>query len=212
MTKTTQETINDSLQPLPKNVLLKYTGISVVIALLALVTIILPAEYNIDPTGIGHQLGLTVFNSEKANSENLSAEKASSEKLSSEKASAEETPSKVNPTKENQLTVIKKTETIAVIVPPERGVEYKFTLLQYQKMTYEWKTDGAVLYFDLHGEPEGDTTGYFESYAIATLSEMEGSFTAPFTGVHGWYWKNTSSKPVTVQLIVAGDYSEHGLK
>ena len=202
MTKTTQETINDSLQPLPKNVLLKYTGISVVIALLALVTIILPAEYNIDPTGIGHQLGLTVFNSEKA----------SSEKLSSEKASAEETSSKVNPTKENQLTVIKKTETIEVIVPPERGVENKFTLLQYQKMTYEWKTDGAVLYFDLHGEPEGDTTGYFESYAIATLNEMEGSFTAPFTGVHGWYWKNTSSKPVTVQLVVTGDYSEHGLK
>ena len=79
-------------------------------------------------------------------------------------------------------------------------------------MEYVWITDGEPLYFDLHGEPEGDTTGYFESYAIATLAEMKGSFTAPFTGVHGWYWKNNSDSPVAVQLIVKGEYAEHGLK
>ena len=32
---------------------------STVVAAIALVTLILPAEYNIDPTGIGHKLGLT---------------------------------------------------------------------------------------------------------------------------------------------------------
>ena len=79
-------------------------------------------------------------------------------------------------------------------------------------MRYEWLTDGEPLYFDLHGEPEGDTTDYFESYAIATLSEMKGSFTAPFDGSHGWYWKNTSDKPVAVQLFVDGQFTVIGLK
>ena len=41
---------------------------------------------------------------------------------------------------------------------------------------------------------------------------MKGSFTTPFSGVHGWYWKNTSDVDVTVQLTVNGGYSEHGLK
>ena len=85
-------------------------------------------------------------------------------------------------------------------------------MAQYEKMTYEWLTDGEPLYFDLHGEPEADTTGYFESYAIATLSGMKGSFTSPFNGAHGWYWKNNSDQPVTIQLIVAGQFKVIGLK
>ena len=79
-------------------------------------------------------------------------------------------------------------------------------------MTYEWLTDDEPLYFDLHGEPEGDTTGYFESYAIATLAEMKGSFTAPFDGSHGWYWNNESDKPIAIQLIIKGQYTVIGLK
>jgi hypothetical protein len=79
-------------------------------------------------------------------------------------------------------------------------------------MTFEWMTDGEPLYYDLHGEPEGDTTGYFESYTIATNSEVKGSFTAPFAGSHGWYWKNKSDKPIAVQLMVKGEYEVIGLK
>ena len=159
--------------------LVKYTLFSVVFAAVILLTVILPAEYNIDPTGIGHKLGLTVFN-------NKQAETSGQPTLAS--------------------------ETITVIVPAGRGVEYKFIMAQYQKLEYEWRTDSEALYFDLHGEPQGDTTGYFESYAIATLRKMKGSFTAPFTGSHGWYWKNTSDTPVKVILTVKGDYSTHSLK
>jgi hypothetical protein len=163
--------------------LLKYTFFSLVFAAVTLLTVILPAEYNIDPTGIGHKLGLTVFN--------IKAETSNS-----------------NPAEEPKKAI----ETINVTVPAGLGIEYKFVMAQYQKIEYEWITNGPVLYFDLHGDPEGDTTGYFESYAIATLDEMKGSFTAPFSGQHGWYWKNTSSSPVTVQLIVKGEYAKHGLK
>jgi len=173
---------------LTNSALLKYTIFSIVFAAFTLLIIILPAEYDIDPTGIGHELGLTIFHQGKD-------------------ASADQLLTPVAPKKSKG-----DSETIEVLVPAGRGVEYKFIMAQYQKLEYEWITDGSALYFDLHGEPEGDKTGYFESYAIATLSEMKGSFTAPFSGSQGWYWKNTTDSPITVQLIVKGEYSTHGLK
>ncbi len=160
--------------------LLKSTVAASVVAIIVFVCFILPAEYNIDPTHIGHKLGLTAL------------------------AHHDEAETSVKAQSQQQV--------IEVTVPAGRGIEYKFQMAQYDKMTYEWLSDGASLYFDLHGEPQGDTTGYFESYAIATLSEMKGSFTAPFNGSHGWYWKNTSNKPVAIQLTVEGQYEVIGLK
>jgi hypothetical protein len=176
--------------------LVKYTIMSIAFAIFILFTIVLPAEYNIDPTGIGKKLGLTVFNEVTNTSTTFASSPLSSLESLEKTADITKNISKV----------------INVTVPAGRGVEYKFTMQQYQKLTYQWQTDSTALYFDLHGEPEGDTTGYFESYAIATLQTMEGSFTAPFSGVHGWYWKNASDKPVKVQLTVKGEYSQHGLK
>ena len=165
--------------------LVKSTIAATIIAAVVFVCFILPAEYNIDPTHIGHKLGLTAL-----------AHHEDEPTLATQGAAVTE--------QGQQVTE----ET----VPAGKGIEYKFQMDQHDKMTYEWLTDGEPLYFDLHGEPEGDTTGYFESYAIATLSEMKGSFTAPFTGSHGWYWKNTSEQPVAIQLIVKGQYTVIGLK
>jgi hypothetical protein len=176
--------INPQTITLTNAALIKYTLFSLIFAAVTLLTVILPAEYNIDPTGIGHKLGLTVFNEVKT------------EILTSNSADKSENVPKI----------------IEVTVLAGSGVEYKFFMEQYQKLEYKWITDGTPLYFDLHGEPKGDTTGYFESYAIATLDKMKGSFTAPFTGSHGWYWKNKTDTPVTVQLIVKGQYTKHGLK
>jgi hypothetical protein len=168
---------------LTTSALLKYTFFSIIFAAMILLTIILPAEYNIDPTGIGKQLGLTVFSEVKTESIN------------------------------NEPTDIGLTsQTIEVIVPAGRGVEYKFIMAQFKKLEYEWTSNNAPLYFDLHGEPKGDTTGYFESYTIATSNEMKGSFTTPFAGSHGWYWKNTTETPITIKLIIKGEYISHSLK
>lgn len=162
--------------------LIKATVTSFVIAVITLVLFVLPAEYNIDPTGIGAKLGLTVFNQE-----------ATSTPSASESSDGE-------------------MDVVTVTIPAGRGVEYKLAMQQYQKVTYQWETEEGQLYFDLHGEPEGDTTGYFESYAIATSSAMKGSFTVPFTGSHGWYWRNNSDKDINVQLIIEGEYVIQGLK
>jgi hypothetical protein len=171
-------------QTLSARSLIKHIFIAILLAATVLITVILPAEYNIDPTGVGEQLGLT----------------------------------KLAP--ENQITIVAAStntavqakDEITVIVPPKRGVEFKFSMNQYDKMTYKWHSDDGAIYHDLHGEPKGDTTGYFESYTITTAAKMEGSFTAPFTGSHGWYWKNTTDNPITISLTTSGQYQVQGLK
>ena len=165
--------------------LIKASVAATIVAAIALLTLILPAEYNIDPTGIGQRLGLTVL-----------------------AQSAEASP--VDPESVPEST--ESQQVIEITVPANKGIEYKLQMGQYDKVTYEWMTDGSSLYFDLHGEPDGDTTGYFESYAIATLDTMKGSFTAPFSGSHGWYWKNTSNNAVAIQLILNGRFQIIGIK
>ena len=177
---------------LSNKALTKYTFISLLFALFVLVIVILPAEYNIDPSGIGHTLGFTVFHEVKVTT--LEANTLQNTVQNTVKHS------------------VLRSEIIEVTVPANRGVEYKFKMTKYQKLNYEWITASNALYFDLHGEPEGDTTGYFESYVIAKVNEMQGSFTTPFSGSHGWYWKNETDEPVVIKLIVRGEFTEHGLK
>ncbi|PCJ46274.1 MAG: hypothetical protein COA74_13985 [Gammaproteobacteria bacterium] len=165
--------------------IIKASLIALVVASIVFVTIILPAEYNIDPIGAGKAMGLTVLSGETS--------------VDSIKPPINEQSSGYQ---ENQITLI---------VLPGKGVEYKFTLQKYGNLRYEWSTNGGSLYFDFHGEPKGDTTGYFESYTIATTHEMKGSMTVPFEGVHGWYWENTSDKEITVTLKTQGNYELIGL-
>ena len=56
-----------SFEDLPTSAqLLRSTGIAIAAAAVILVTVVLPAEYNLDPTGIGGVLGLTEMGEIKA--------------------------------------------------------------------------------------------------------------------------------------------------
>jgi len=166
--------------------LLKPTLIAAIIAAITLVLFILPAEYNIDPTGLGEKIGLTILANNATQSKTTIAATESKDES--------------------------RNDTVEVIVPAGRGIEYKFQLGTQQTMKYQWQTDGENLHLDLHGEPEGDTTGYFESYTIASAKEMSGQFTTPFTGVHGWYWRNDTKQDIKVTLTTSGTYQVLGLK
>lgn len=161
--------------------LIKASIAAVIIAIVVTVLVILPAEYNIDPTGIGGALKLT----------------------SIAQASEVTTVEEVAPT---ELTVPERSDTVTIEIPIRKGLEYKLLMEKYAHLEYEWTTDGEELYFDFHGEPRGDTTGYFESFAITTSNNMKGSLTAPFAGSHGWYWKNETDTPVMVTLSIKGNY------
>ncbi len=97
-------------------------------------------------------------------------------------------------------------DTISVTIPARGDKEYKLYVEQGQTIEYLWRTDGSALFFDFHGEPDGDTSGYFESFGKSTESESRGSLAAPFSGTHGWYWKNDTSSDVVIVLKVNGSY------
>ena len=105
-----------------------------------------------------------------------------------------------------EQAVPERSDTVTIEIPIHKGLEYKLLMEKYAHLEYEWSTDGEALYFDFHGEPRGDTTGYFESFAITTSNNMKGSLTTPFAGSHGWYWKNETDAPVIVTLSIKGNY------
>ena len=65
-------------------------------------------------------------------------------------------------------------DSISVTIPARGDKEYKFYLAQGATLEYSWQTDGTELFFDFHGEPEGDTSGYFESFEKSTDSKSNG--------------------------------------
>lgn len=104
-------------------------------------------------------------------------------------------------------------EEIKIIVPASGEKEYKFRMQKDKQIEYLWKINNDTkLYYDFHGDPEGATNGYFESYKEATQSEDSGVLKASFEGIHGWYWKNDTKFDVIITLKVKGEYSRLDLE
>ena len=97
-------------------------------------------------------------------------------------------------------------DIITVSIPARGDKEFKLLLAKGAKLEYSWSTNGAVLFYDFHGEPSGDKTGYFKSFKKSTESQSSGSLISMFEGTHGWYWKNNTPSAVTVILKTNGQY------
>jgi len=179
MTQTTQNIV-------PLKTLVRASLSAVVVATILLVTVILPAEYNIDLLGSGKALGLDKFAA-------TAAEDTPVQSSNVQKA----------PTREDEVTIN---------IPAGKGLEYKLHMVPDSQMKYEWSVTGGELFFDFHGEPKGAPAGYYESFTLSTASSASGLFYAPFEGSHGWYWKNNGSKPLKINLKTSGSYEVIGLK
>jgi hypothetical protein len=92
---------------------------------------------------------------------------------------------------------------------PGEGVEIKYHMQKGAGMVYAWKANGKVA-FEFHGEPDNKPNkDYFESYELddkVGKDRSYGSFTAPTTGIHGWFWQNTGKTQVDIHLTTAGFY------
>ena len=182
--------------PLPSAISLIWSCISsVLLAIIIFVIAVLPAEFNIDPTGLGEKMGLTVLSQTDDNA------------MKSTVISCPETAGITPKTTDTS----KWKDTVVITVPANKGLEYKFYIVKDEKLEFIWNTDGEALYFDFHGEPEGDKTGYFKSFKESTQNESSGTLSIPFTGSHGWYWQNKTNKPVTIILKTRGNYKIIGL-
>ena len=118
------------------------------------------------------------------------------------------TASAEQPTKalDHQRSANHHEDHISIDIPARGDLEYKVFLTNGALLHYTWESNGIILLYDFHGDPKGDTSGYFKSYQQGTDSKASGSFNAPFAGNHGWYWKNNSQSPARISLVLKGDY------
>ena len=171
--------------------LLKATLIALVVAAIVLVAAVLPAEYGIDPLGMGRAIGLTDLFA--AGSEEAAA------------APATVTPALAGPIFPRPYDW--RVDTREFTIRPGTGMEFKYELDRGATMLYSWKANGFVDY-DFHTEPEGKPSSASDSFDKGQASQKRGAYTAPYDGIHGWYWENTSNKDVKVVLQTAGFYDE----
>ncbi|MCX2981614.1 hypothetical protein EYC98_12145 [Halieaceae bacterium IMCC14734] len=112
----------------------------------------------------------------------------------------------VNPLQSQSLEWLE--DSISFELQPFASVEYKYRLEQGATLLYRWQATGEVV-ADMHSQPDGASEGYAESFARFRARSDQGGFTAPFTGIHGWFWQNRGATPVTIELQVNGffDYA-----
>ncbi|MDP2334528.1 MAG: transmembrane anchor protein [Reyranella sp.] len=216
--------------------LVKSTIIAVIAAAVILVTIVLPAEYSIDPTGIGRALQLTQMGEIK---KQLAIEAEADRQRDRQQAPATTAPDRrsslpgllagllvssaaAHPQYESDEDVTSdgtppgplaqaapagKTDEVVFTLKPNEGIEYKMTMLRGGAVRFSWSVDGGKVNYDMHGTPKGG--GKETSYKKGSqVTSDAGTLTAAYDGSHGWFWRNRGSADVTIKLKVSGAYSE----
>ena len=182
-----------------KKAIAKATGIAFAVALVILFTAVLPAEYGIDPLKTGALLHLT----DLAKATSKPEAKPEAKPVTGARPVA--APAGIYTAQSNSYKV--DSEDLSLM--PGDGVEIKYHMQKGAGMIYAWKATGNILY-EFHGEPDKKPNpDYFESYELDNQVGKDhsyGSFTAPTTGIHGWFWENKSKKEVDIHLVTAGFY------
>ena len=191
--------------------LLKSTVLAAAAAAVILVTVVLPSEYAIDPTGIGSAMGLTAMGEIKTQL----AEEAELDRVNSMQstttAPAQEGSSLMDRIiREFGVSTAHAQEALrqdemSITLQPGEGAEIKLMMLKGAKANYSWTANGGTVNFDTHGDGGGENISYEKGRGV---SEKTGVLEAAFNGNHGWFWRNRTSAPVTVILKTDGAYSD----
>ena len=196
--------------------LLRSTLIAAGVALVLLVTVVMPAEYGVDPTGIGRLLGLKEMGEVKvalareaatADSVEAAARRTGAEAASNSPAVA---PAATPPGSPNAGSTTGDTavnsHVTEIVLRPNEGKEVKLIMRKDARVTYSWSTDRGVVNYDTHADAPGIS---YHGYAKGTGKPSdEGVLVAAFDGMHGWFWRNRGTEVVTVTLRTNGNYQE----
>lgn len=167
-------------------------GAALLAAGLVLVLFVLPAEYGVDPVGTGARFGLVELGITGQQVEALEAAAAAGGAGQTAIVVPQERPF--------------QEESVTFAVGPREGIEYKYRLDKGEALLYAWTTTTPVN-FEFHAEPDGAPQGYAQTYEKGQASQASGTLTAPFSGIHGWYWENLGDQEITVTLTASGFYN-----
>lgn len=174
----------------PRQLTLALAGTTVLAGAITIL-VVLPAEFGIDPTGLGELTGFI--------------------RLSAPTETLVET-SVMAPPEVLKVTEPFSTDTVTIELLPFRlqrnGLEYKLSMRPGETLVYSW-TATAPVYFEFHGHtkatPERKDIEVM-NYLVGTEATQSGTLTAPIEGIHGWFFQNTGFEPVTIELHLAGNY------
>lgn len=193
--------------------LLRSTVLAAVSAVVLLVAVVLPAEYGIDPTGIGSVLRMTQMGDIK---QQLAAEAAADAATTAPAAPAQSagtTPPLTSATAAQApasaavaaAPQVEWRDEMPFTLTPGEGTEIKLKMAEGGKAQYAWTVEGGAVNYDTHGDAPGKSISYEKGRGVAA---DEGVLEAAFTGNHGWYWRNRGQADVKVILRTRGDYTD----
>jgi hypothetical protein len=164
-------------------------------ATVIVVCAVLPAEFNLDPTGFGHLSGLS----------RMAAPPHAVAPAPLPASSAAYFDQVAYRTDSFDIPL-----SSAESNPQGSELEYKVAMKAGATLIYSWSVEGvpnpAEFYFDFHSESDAKPQPQVNEYRQATGTASNGSLAAPFDGIHGWYFQNQSARAAVVHLKVSGFY------
>jgi hypothetical protein len=196
-------------QPPARQRLLRSVALALAGALLILVMIVLPAEYSVDPTGVGGLLGLTALSKPSRTIQIKDVIGGNERFREIEVPDAREPIPLPNPAVFQGNSAPPRSDTKTIRLQPGEATEIKAMLETSQVVVYAWQVAGGEVYTDFHGhEPDAGDDAWVRYEEQQSGQRGNGSLVAPFSGEHGWYWLNISEQPVDIVLNVGGYYSD----
>lgn len=185
--------------------LLRATAIAAVSAGAILVTVILPSEYGVDPTGIGRTLELTQMGEIKMQLAKEAAADAAMDNADGQQlAAAQAAASTEQPAPATDGDT--RSDVTTITLAPGEGAEIKVTMADGARTDFDWSVEGGHVNYDTHADAPGIS---YHGYGKGRESTGEnGTLVAAFDGSHGWFWRNRSGATVTVTLRTDGVYTE----
>jgi hypothetical protein len=188
--------------------LIKSTVMAALIAIVLLLVAVLPAEYGVDPTGVGEALGLRRMGeikdslAQEAAAARIKEVTTNSKPLasSSEAREAASAPEAVK--SESTLS-----HEMKVDLAPNEGTEIKVVMEKGRKVRYKWWSDAGRANFDMHGDSKKLKISY-HNYSKGSEQRSEGVIEAAFAGSHGWFWRNRTPTAMSITLQTSGEYTD----
>lgn len=198
----TAETPDPAHLPTPRQ-LRRSTVAAVIGAAVIGVGVYLPAEYGIDPTGMGHVLGLTEMGEIK---QQLAQEAAEDELIH---GGGDHSSGLIDDILGLFVGAAHAQEawadTVTFTLAPAASTEIKLVMGAGDVAEYAWIAEGGRINFDLHAHGDGQSIDYDRGRGA---TGGEGRIEAPFAGEHGWFWRNRDDAAVTVTLQLRGAYDQ----